>query len=89
MGIWNEIYLQEALIEGLGVLNKIQPFAWIAFAIFIILEIVCFHVQIMEGVKSIASILRWALGDCKIDTTLESIFDTPPWEDAENYYIGT
>jgi hypothetical protein len=80
IGIWNEIYLQEAVKQGLSVLDKIQPHAWFAFVLFIILELVYFHVQVVALVKSIASTFVWALEGCKFDTTLQSRFDTPSWK---------
>lgn len=74
--------MQEAVSQGLSVLDKIQPYAWLAFTLFIILDMVYFHVQIVAGVRSIGSIVRWACGGCMFDPTLESRFDTPVWRDG-------
>jgi len=72
--------VQEAVSQGLRVLDKIQPHAWFAFVLFIILELVYFHVQVLAAVKLTASTLLWAFGGCKFDKMLESRFDTPSWK---------
>jgi len=84
IGIYNEIYIQKAVSQGLRVLNVVQPFAWCAFGLFILLEAVYFHLQILAAIKSMGSTVRWAFGGCKFDSTLETRFDTPSYKDSED-----
>jgi len=84
IGIYNEIYIQKAVSQGLRVLNAVQPYGWFSFGLFIILEAVYFHLQILAKIKSMGSIVRWALRGCKFDSTIETRFDTPSWKDSED-----
>jgi len=72
--------MQEAVSNGLQVLDKIQGYAWVCFFLFIILEVVYFHSQIISGLKSVGSICGWMFGGCHFDGRIETRFDTPHWE---------
>lgn len=78
-GIYNEIIMQEAVSEGLRVLDKIQGYAWFCCCLFIVLEAVYFHAQIISGLKSIGSMCGWCSGGCQFDARIETRFDTPQW----------
>jgi len=80
-GIYNQIYMREAVREGLKVLNQIKPYAWTGFTLFIVLELVYFHVQILSALKSVGSkITALFTGGCKFDESIETRFDTPLWD---------
>jgi len=73
--------MQEAVRDGLKVLYKIKAYAWGGFIVFIVLELVYFHVQILAGLKSLGSNMSALLsGGCKFDESLETRFDTPQWD---------
>jgi len=79
IGIYNKIYLQEAVSKGLRVLDLVQWYAWFAFFLFIALEMVYCYAQILSGLKSAGSTFGWLFGGCKFDAAVETRFDTPQW----------
>jgi len=82
-GIYNQVYMQEAVRQGVKVLDKIQPYAWVASAGFIVLEIVYFHIQICAMFKKAGSLFVWICGCCKTNPSIETRFDTPKWNKAK------
>jgi len=78
-GIYNQIYMQDAVREGLRVLDKIDDYAWVCFVLFIVLEGVYYHAQIISGSKSLGSTFGWLFGGCHFDERIETRFDTPNW----------
>jgi len=79
IGIYNKIYMREAVIEGVRVLDKIRMYAWLCFVLFILLELVYLHAHILSGLKSIGSMCGWLFGGCNFDARIETKFDTPHW----------
>jgi len=75
--------MQEAVRQGVKVLDKIQPYAWVASAGFIVLEIVYFHIQICAMFKKAGSLFVWICGCCKTNPSIETRFDTPKWNKAK------
>jgi hypothetical protein len=69
--------MQEAVSTGLRVLLRIKVYAWVCFGLFIFLEGVYFHSQIISGLKSMGSICGWMFGGCRFDGRIETRFDTP------------
>jgi len=82
IGIYNEIYMQEAVVEGVGVFKKITSLSWLSFCLFIALELVYFHHKILSGLRSMGSSFSLLFGGCKFDSSIETKFDTPKWETA-------
>lgn len=80
IGIWNKIYMKDAVSQGLKVLENITIWAWAGFFMFIVLELVYYHVQIFSGLKSLGSTYGWLYGGCKFNHAIETKFDTPKWE---------
>jgi len=80
VGIYNEIEMQEAVILGIKVLNKVSTYAWVSFGLFIFLQMVYHNLSIVSGLKSTGSMIAWILGGCKFTETVETKFDTPQWE---------
>jgi len=73
--------MQEAVRDGVKVLLQIKPYAWTGFGLFIVLELVYFHVQIMSALKSVGSNITALLtGGCKFDASIETRFNTPLWD---------
>jgi len=73
--------MQEAVRDGLKVLYQIKTYAWAGFILFIVLELVYFHVQILSVCKSLCSNMSALLsGGCKFDESVETRFDTPQWD---------
>lgn len=81
-GIYNQVYMRDAVSMGLKVLDRIKLYAWMAFAAFIILEIVYFHTKIFAGMLTTGSTLIWLAKGCICDTSIESRFDTPKWDEV-------
>lgn len=79
-GIYNKITMQEAVSQGLQVLDGIQGYAWFCFISFIVLEVVYFHSQIITILKSMGSMCGWLFGGCDFDMRIETRFDTPHWD---------
>jgi len=79
IGIYNKIYLQEAVSRGLRVLDKVSWYAWVAFCLFIALELIYYYSPVFVGFKSLGSIFGWLLGGCKFDAAVETRFETPKW----------
>jgi len=79
-GIYNQVYMQDAVSMGLKVLDRIKLYAWLAFVSFIVLEIFYFHTKIVSGILSLGSTLMWLSKGCSIDTSIETRFDTPVWD---------
>jgi len=80
IGVWNKIYMKDAVSKGLQVLDKITTWAWIGFYMFIVLEIIYYHVQIVSGLKSLGATSGWIFGGCKFNVAIETKLDTPNWE---------
>jgi len=80
IGIYNKIEMQEAVILGLKVLEKVSSIDWVGFVLFIILQMVYYNLSILSGLKSMGSMLAWILSGCKFDERVETKFDTPDWE---------
>jgi len=78
-GIYNQVYMRDAVSLGLKVLDRIKIYAWVAFVVFIILEILYFHTQIFAGILTAGSTVMWLCQGCKTDPSLETRFDTPLW----------
>jgi len=85
-GIYNEVSMQEAVVEGLGVLDKITTRSWIAFWLFIVLEVVYFHHLILSGFRSMGTACCWLCRGCKFDQSIETKFDTPDWKSVETKF---
>jgi len=79
-GIYNQVYMRDAVSMGLKVLDRIKLYAWLAFVAFIVLEIFYFHTKIFSGILSVGSTLMWLSQGCNIDTSIETRFDTPSWD---------
>lgn len=73
--------MQEAVRQGVKVLDQIQIYAWAAFVGFIVLEIVYFHVQIRTLLKKAGSLCVWMGRCCKMNKSIETRFDTHIWID--------
>jgi len=80
VGIYNEIEMQEAVIQGFKVLLDVKPWAWVGFFTFIGLQIVYHNLSILSGLKSMGSMFTWILAGCKFNETVETKFETPHWE---------
>jgi len=79
IGIYNKIIMQDAVSQGVRVLDRVEGYAWVCFVIFLVLEVVYFHVQIISGLKSIGSMCGWLFGGSHFDARIETRFDTPYW----------
>jgi len=80
-GIYNQVYMREAVSLGLKVLDRIKIYAWVAFVAFIVLEIFYFHIQIFHGILTLGSTMLWLTKGCSTDASIETRFDTPVWDD--------
>jgi len=80
IGIYNKISMQMAVKNGIRVLHEIKAYAWCGFTLFIVLEVLYCHAQIISGLKSIGSIFGWCCSGCYFEKEIETRFDTPKWE---------
>jgi len=78
--IYDNIEMQEAVIQGLKILGKISAYAWVSFGLFIFLEMVYHNLSILEGLQSMGSMFAWILSGCKFDERVETKFDTHQFE---------
>lgn len=83
-GIYNQIEMQAAVIQGLKILKEIRHYAWVCFGLFIFLQIVYHNLSILSGLKSMGSMFAWISLGCIFDKRVETKFDTPDWEDEED-----
>jgi len=72
--------MQDAVREGMKVLKRVSTYAWAGFIMFIVLEVVYFHRNIVSGLKSLGLTFRWLFTGCKFDEKIETRFDTPRWK---------
>jgi len=75
--------MHEAITEGWRVLDKVTPWAWVAFGMFIALELVYFYCKVISALKSMGSMVAWFFAGCKFDVEIETRFDTPIWEERQ------
>lgn len=76
--IWWKVSMQEAVKNGLKVLNHVTVAGWVAFAMFMALEFVYYHREIIENSGKLSNILVWTCMGCKGDDRKETLFDMHP-----------
>ena len=75
------IGLDDAVSEGIGVLEDVGASGWIFFTIFWILSIIYFWNSFTNSMKSLFSGIMFVLGGMKVDPDWETVYNTPQWED--------